>query len=116
MRLLVDQNLSDRLVSRLRDRFPGSTHVKSLQLERSGDETIWGRCRSDGYVLLTKDRDFENEREPPGPPPKVILLLIGNSSTKRVEALLSRHAERIAAFEANSERILSLRWPDGFQD
>ena len=32
MKLLLDQNLSDRIISRISDLFPGSTHVKAVGL------------------------------------------------------------------------------------
>jgi len=67
LRLLFDQNLSDRLVERLDDLFPGSDHVKVLDLERSGDQVVWGRAHRDGYVLITKDRDFADPAAYPGP-------------------------------------------------
>ncbi len=108
MKLLIDQNLSDRLAVRLARTFPGSTHVKALDLETSDDQELWVRCRRDRYVLLTKDRDFEDERRLAGPPPKAILLLVGNPSTSRVEVLLASRAGAIAAFETSNERVLIL--------
>ena len=37
MRLLVDQNLSHRLVQRLADVCPGSCHVRDIGVERAAD-------------------------------------------------------------------------------
>ena len=108
MKILIDQNLSGSIATLLGDRFPGSAHVKSLRLETADDLVIWRYCREAGYTFLTKDGDFEDAREHPGPPPKVILLRIGNASTSRVVALLLRNEARIVAFGADNRRILVL--------
>ena len=41
MKLLFDQNLSPKLVTRLADLFPGSLHVQSAGLDQADDEKIW---------------------------------------------------------------------------
>lgn len=60
-------------------------------------------------MFVTKDHDFEDAAQLPGPPPKVILLLIGNTRTRLVLSVLTRHEDRIQAFEKNRERILRLK-------
>ncbi len=41
MKLLFDQNLSPRLVHRLADLYPNSTHVADVSLDRAFDKDIW---------------------------------------------------------------------------
>jgi Domain of unknown function (DUF5615) len=41
VRLLLDQNLSPRLVRALADLFPGSTHVRDVGLSRATDDAVW---------------------------------------------------------------------------
>ncbi len=41
MKLLFDHNLSSRLVSRLADRYPNTSHVALVGLERATDLTVW---------------------------------------------------------------------------
>ena len=41
MKLLLDENLSRRLVPFLQDRYPGSTQVELVGLERADDAAIW---------------------------------------------------------------------------
>jgi len=108
VKLLLDQNLSSTLVPRPVGTYPDTSHVKDLQAQAEDDVSLWRRCRRDGYVLVTKDHDFEDASLHPGPPPKVILLLIGNTATPSVLALLTRHAGRIEAFGLDRERILRL--------
>ncbi|NUM39547.1 MAG: DUF5615 family PIN-like protein [Armatimonadetes bacterium] len=41
MRLLIDENLSFRLVGLLADCFPLSLHVRQLELHGASDEQVW---------------------------------------------------------------------------
>lgn len=58
MKLLIDQNLSYRLVKQLQDLFPGTEQVKRLGLVGHRDINIWGFARQHGFVILTQDEDF----------------------------------------------------------
>ena len=58
MKLLFDQNLSPKLVNRLADIFPGSSHVMSLGLDCARDEVVWDYARDHDYVIVTKDADY----------------------------------------------------------
>jgi predicted nuclease of predicted toxin-antitoxin system len=53
MKLLSDQNLSPRLVHRLADLFPNSSHVMEVGLDQSLDY-----ARQHDYLIVTKDVDF----------------------------------------------------------
>ena len=59
-------------------------------------------------MIMTKDADFDDEAAHPGPPPKAIHLLIGNSSTRAIDALVRSSIDEILAFEHDSERILEI--------
>lgn len=58
MKLLFDQNLSPKLVRQLADLYPGSAHVASVGLDMSCDETLWKHARDNGFVIVSKDEDF----------------------------------------------------------
>lgn len=103
MKLLFDQNLSHHLVSRLADLFPGSNHVRQLQLERADDEVIWARAASDGLTIASKDSDFHQRSLVLGPPPKLIWLRVGNSPTDRIESLIRNRHQEIRAFIESPE-------------
>ena len=81
MKLLLDENLSDRLLDRLADLFPGSAHVKKLGLLGSDDLGLWQYARTHGFMLVTKDKDFQQLCVLRGAPPKVVWLRVGNRST-----------------------------------
>ena len=59
MKLLLDENLSRRLVPLLQQEFPGTTQVTLLGLESASDQVIWLRAKQDGYVVVTRDADFQ---------------------------------------------------------
>jgi predicted nuclease of predicted toxin-antitoxin system len=99
VKLLFDHNLSPRLVSRLADVHPDSSHAFLLGLDQASDAVIWERARQDGYVIVTKDSDFADLSVLRGFPPKVIWIRIGNCTTEHVERLLRANQEAVAAFE-----------------
>jgi predicted nuclease of predicted toxin-antitoxin system len=41
MKLLLDQNISFRIISKIQDIFPGSKQVRDLGPENSKDSLIW---------------------------------------------------------------------------
>lgn len=59
MKLLLDQNLSRKLVQQLNQIFPGTVHVSSVLSETSEDRDIWRFAEVSGFVIVTKDDDFE---------------------------------------------------------
>ncbi len=48
MRLLLDQNLSVRLIERLADVFPDSSHTALIGFEREADLEVWQYARDNG--------------------------------------------------------------------
>jgi predicted nuclease of predicted toxin-antitoxin system len=93
MKLLLDENLSYRIVSLLQDAYPDTTQVKLIGLERADDRTIWAFAKTNGYTIVTKDDDFQDLLGLNGHPPKVIQLLIGNTTNEAVaRALLNNVA------------------------
>lgn len=99
MKLLIDQNLSPKLVNRLADLFPGSSHVQSMGLDCADDEQIWEHARLHGFAIVTKDEDYNNLSVIRGVPPKVVWLQLGNCTTAQVEAVFRARVGDIEAFE-----------------
>src|SRR5207248_1452461 len=60
MKLLFDQNLSPKLVNRLADLFPDSSHVQSVGLDCAGDDQIWEHARLNGFAVVTKDESISD--------------------------------------------------------
>jgi len=87
MKLLFDQNVSPKLVGLLTDLYPASSHVQTERLDSAGDDDVWNFARDHDFTIVTKDADYNNMSIQHGWPPKVIWLLIGNCTTKQLEAL-----------------------------
>ena len=98
MRLLLDENLSFRLVSALAEAFPDSAHVREAGLLGGSDEAIWAYAARNGYVLVSKDTDFYQRSLVYGPPPKVVWLRLGNAPTVEVAVLLIERRALIGRF------------------
>jgi predicted nuclease of predicted toxin-antitoxin system len=98
VKLLFDQNLSRKLVDRLRDDYPESKHVTAVGLETATDREIWEYARQHDYVIVSKDSDFRQLAFLYGPPPKVVWLRVGNASTSAVLQIIVDHMRSLEAF------------------
>ncbi len=78
MKLLLDQNISYRLVKTLCEYYPESTQVSLLDMAKSSDKEIWEYAREKSYVIVTQDADFHEYSLLLGGPPLVIWLKCGN--------------------------------------
>lgn len=102
MKLLFDQNLSHRIVSRLSAEYPFSQHVRDVGLVDAADPVIWQYAKQHGFVIVSKDIDFQQRALLLGHPPKIVWLRVGNASTTVVEELLrKRHAE-LQSFDSDA--------------
>ena len=104
MKLLFDQNLSWRLSSKLAEIFPDSFHVRDVGMKESQDVDIWEYAKENGYVIVTKDMDFQQRSLLFGHPPKVVRLRVGNCKAQMIEDLLRRYSEIIHLFGADTKK------------
>ena len=58
VKLLLDENLSDRIISRVADLFPDSTHIKAVGLREAEDFVVWEWAKKHGFTIVSKDTDF----------------------------------------------------------
>lgn len=84
MKLLFDQNISFRIVSKLDDRFLGSKQVRHVGLEDSPDSLIWTYAKKEQFSIVTYDSDFYDIALMNGFPPKIIWLRKGNMTTVQI--------------------------------
>ena len=103
MKLLFDNNLSHKLVSRLNDIFPNSTHVMSVNLDESDDKIIWDYAQNNNYTIVTKDADFNEIMTLKGFPPKIIWLRIGNCKISDIVRLIRENSIILNEFENNKK-------------
>ena len=98
MKLLLDENLSDRIVAQILDLFPESSHVKLHRLTQTNDSLIWTFAREHDYIIVSKDADFHQRSLVFGHPPKLVYLRVGNCSTSRIVLLLRSTRDLLSAF------------------
>lgn len=103
MKLLLDQNLSPRLVHSLAATYPGTSHVRDVGLQAADDEAVWAYAEEHGFVIVSKDADFHQRSFLLGHPPKVVWIRRGNCSTEAIEVLLLSHTAELLAFERTEE-------------
>lgn len=97
MKLLLDENLSRRLVPFLQHDYPGTSQVVLLGLESASDKEVWLTAKSDGYVIVTRDADFQELSLVWGQPPKVIWLRTPNQSKTATLSALIENSDVIRA-------------------
>jgi predicted nuclease of predicted toxin-antitoxin system len=98
MKLLLDQNISFRITSKIQDLFPGSKQVRDLELENSKDSFLWNYAKENNYCIVTLDGDFYDLGLIKGSSPKVIWLRLGNTTTQNVETILRKNYDLISTF------------------
>ena len=103
MKLLLDENVSPRLVAALRDAFPRAVHVRDIGLSRATDAVIWDYARDHSLTIVSKDSDFHQLSFVRGPPPKVIWIRRGNCTTADIAELLRFNRTEVLAFGADAE-------------
>ncbi|OBQ38608.1 MAG: hypothetical protein AN485_07405 [Anabaena sp. MDT14b] len=109
MKLLLDENLSDRIVDKIIDLYPDSQHVKTLGLINTDDAIIWEFAKMNNFVIISKDSDFHQRSLLYGHPPKFIYLRIGNSPTSKIVQILRDNLSTITQFDnSDMESILVL--------
>lgn len=109
MKLLLDENLSLRLVESLADLYPESNHVHNLGLGGAGDSEVWDYAKQHGLAIVSKDSDFAERSVLEKNPPKIIWIRLGNCATADVERLLRSMHEAIRIFiEEDAETCLLL--------
>lgn len=106
MKLLLDQNLSRKLIQRIEDIYPDSLHITTVLSEASEDREIWQYAKDNEFTIVTKDDDFEQRSVLLGHPPKVVWIRLGNCKTVDVLNLLRHSAKVIIAFGDDAEKSL----------
>jgi len=108
LRLLLDQNISYRLIKKLEVLFPDLYHVKNLGLINSSDLEIYNFAKSNNYTIVSFDSDFIDILVVKGSPPKLIWINTRNLSTNQVASLLQYNADTINSFLISEDNILEI--------
>ncbi|GBD51526.1 hypothetical protein D3800_10280 [Microcystis aeruginosa NIES-298] len=109
MKLLLDENLSDRIIDKIIDLYSDSQRVKTLGLINTDDALIWEFAKFNDFVIVSKDADFHQRSLLYGHPPKFIYLRIGNSPTAKIIEILRVYFLIIVEFfDSETESLLIL--------
>jgi predicted nuclease of predicted toxin-antitoxin system len=109
VRVLLDQNLSPKLMRKLADVVPGLESVYDHGLIDSPDPFIFDWARRSGFsAVISADRDFVRLAERFGPPPKVIRIDRCDFPSRVLEQLLRRESLRIHDFLESDRSVLQL--------
>ena len=109
MKLLLDANISRKLVDLLTPVYGECAHVDFIGLAvPAADIAIWNYAQNNGYIIITKDSDFVDLLELNNFPPKVVLLKTGNNSSRALAELLIRAKPIIEDLEKNNYGLLEI--------
>ncbi|MEM8584137.1 MAG: DUF5615 family PIN-like protein [Bacteroidota bacterium] len=101
MKLLLDENLSYRLIKHLKRDTIESVHANMLGLGLNpDDQQIFKWAMKNGIDwIVSKDKDFLELISRLGSSPKLIYLKVGNLSTRKILAYLVDHLNAIESWE-----------------
>jgi predicted nuclease of predicted toxin-antitoxin system len=104
MKLLLDANISWRLIDKLKIHFEDCRHVDHIGLVvPAKDNEIWNYALANELIIVTNDDDFLNLSNVKGFPPKIILLRTGNQGNSYIFDLLIKHRNSIEALSLSLE-------------
>jgi predicted nuclease of predicted toxin-antitoxin system len=109
MKILLDANISWKLVNSLKSIFGDCAHVDFIGLKVPAEDIdIWNYAQDNGYIIITKDNDFADLLELNGYPPKVVLLKTGNNNSHALMELLINIKPMIEDLEINNYGLLEI--------
>src|SRR5215471_12853651 len=109
MKILLDANISWKLINKLKPIFGECAHVDLIGLDVPAEDIdIWNYALDNGYIIITKDNDFVDLLDLNGFPPKVVLLKTGNNSSQALMELLEKVKPMIEDLEKNDYGLLEI--------
>jgi predicted nuclease of predicted toxin-antitoxin system len=109
MKILLDANISWKLIDKLSPIFGVCVHVDYIGLDVPVEDIdIWNYAQNNGFIIITKDNDFLDFLDIYGFPPKVVLLRTGNNSSKELEELLINAKQMIEDLENSNLGLLEI--------
>jgi predicted nuclease of predicted toxin-antitoxin system len=109
MKILLDANISWKLVNKLKPIFGECVHVDLIGIDVPAEDIdIWNYAFENKYIIITKDNDFADLIELNGFPPKVVLLKTGNNSSQALMELLINIKPMIEDLEKNNYGLIEI--------
>jgi predicted nuclease of predicted toxin-antitoxin system len=103
VKLLFDQNIYFRIISKIKIKFPQAKQVRELGIENYSDLEIWKFAKEKQYTIVTFDGDFYDLSNFKGFPPKIIWLRFGNTKTDSIANIINSRQSIINSFINTSE-------------
>ena len=98
MKILLDENISYRIMPLLSDSFQPCTHAKVVSPSLKTDKAIWHYARKHHFTIVSFDSDFYGWQLLNGFPPKIIWLRCGNVTTRTLAHKLNAHEKLLLKF------------------
>ena len=98
MKLLFDQNISPRILNFLSEDYKNSSSIKKEGLINALDLDIWNFAKTNGFIIVTQDSDFNDLNTLYGFPPKIIWIRVGNLRTRVIAKILNDYKVEIDSF------------------
>lgn len=103
MKLLFDQNIFFRIISKIEINFPEAKQVRQLGIENYSDIEIWKFAKENKFTIVTFDADFFDLSNFKGHPPKIIWLRFGNTKTEFIASIINSINSKIKNFTDSIE-------------
>jgi predicted nuclease of predicted toxin-antitoxin system len=103
VKLLFDQNISFRIISKIENNFPEAKQVRQLGIENYSDVEIWKFAKENEFTIVTFDTDFFDLANFKGHPPKIIWLRFGNTKTEFLANIINSRNAIIKDFISSVE-------------
>jgi predicted nuclease of predicted toxin-antitoxin system len=99
MKLLLDENLSWRMIKMLESISEEIIHVSNLKITQPADDiSIWNYAKKNGFTIISKDDGFEKIVLIRKAPHKLIYLKTYNLDTKKLVDLMIENKDKIIEF------------------
>lgn len=89
MKLLFDQNISFRILSKIKVNFTDAKQVRQLGIKNYSDIEIWKFAKENEFTIVTFDADFYDLSNLKGYPPKIVWLRFGNTKTDFIADIIN---------------------------
>lgn len=107
MNILIDANISWRIIKILNNYFTNVIHSRDLDVvQPAKDLEIWSFCNKNNYTIITHDDDFEKIILIKGSPPKVIILKTYNKNTLEISNIIFNKKLVIENFILNADQSI----------
>lgn len=104
MKLLLDENVSRRVLPKIIEGFPDSIHLANASMLSDNDFKIWEYAAENDFAIVSKDKDFIQLSTLRGHPPKIIHLATGNGPIDEIVDILLANVGQIKAFGKHASK------------